>query len=158
MTPEEIDQLKARLAQMEGPHMAAFNKAMPYFEEFHKTARQFLATNPLAFRERKALKARMMDLKEEVQEVEMKVSAAFPEAYAYLPDLDCTIPEYKVFGLLNDSSVVAAIVVFILAFCWGKREAGGDLIYGIGFGLAITIAITMLTIAVPMIAGKGKKK
>ena len=158
MTPEEIDQLKARLAQMEGPHMAAFNKAIPYFEEFHQTSRQFLATSPLAFGERKALKARMLELKEEVQAIEVKVSAAFPEAYAYLPDLDCTVPEYKVFGLLNDSSIVAAIVVFFLAFFWGKREAGGDIVYGIGFGLAITIAITVLTIAVPMITGKNKKK
>lgn len=158
MTPEEIEQLKQRLAQMEGPHMPAFNKAIPHFEAFHETRRQFLATSPLAFGERKALKARMQELKEKVQEVEVKVSAAFPEAYAYLPDLDCTIPEYKVFGLLNDSSIVAAVVVFILAFFWGKNESGGDLVYSIGFGLGVTVAITALTIAVPMITGKNKKK
>lgn len=158
MTPEEINELKQRLSQMEGQHMAAFMKAIPPFEAFHAASAEFLATNPFAFGKRKALKAEMRALKEEVHEVEVRVSAAYPEAYSYLPELDCTIPEYKVIGLFNDSSMIAGFVVFILAFFWGRNEGNGD-IYAAGRALCITAAIMALTVIVPMLSKpKDKKK
>lgn len=156
MTPEEINELKQQLSQMQGPHKDAFMKVIPPFEAFHETSARFLTTNPFAFGQRKALKAEMRALKEEVHDIEVRVSAAFPEQYAYLPDLDCTIPEYKVFGLFNDSSIIAGIVVFFLAFCWNRNDGNGDL-HAAGFALCVTAAIMTLTVVVPMFS-KPKNK